>query len=286
MYNYLKNILIRLSIPKECHQLVLDAYNKMDKEDIDEGLCQYEDENVEYIAMLNFWHHLEEKNNISRYIGDLLFSLLMCKKAEELYKKKGYSEQLFIETMGDIKNKVIECKLVKKEWGVFVADWFAEFFRLRLFKFGRLQYELAHFGFTYKDDKYDLNPYMKSINVHISRTGERLDEKEIDKSFDLAIKFFRPMFDNKPILFRFESWLYYSKTQEFCKPDSNIRKFTSRFIKFKETNDPDISEMWRLFDDSIDDLNRLKADTSLRKKYLAHLKSGGKVGLGFGFLIK
>lgn len=286
MLKYLIDIMNRLSIPKECHKPIIKTYIEMPKEDIDMVLCQYEDENVEYMSILNNWRVIETKNHIKRYIGDLIFVLLMCQTLEKIYEKKGLSKDLFIETMKDITYKVDECKLVKKEIGTFVAEWFTEFFRLRLFKLGRLQYELAHFGFTYKDDKYDLNPYMRCVNVHIPRTGERLNPDDVDKSIDLAAKFFRPLFDNKPVLFRIDSWLLYSKTLEFSTPESNLYKFGARFIKFKEIDDPDISEMWRLFDDSMDDLSRLKANSSLRKKYLKHLVNGGKIGVGFGFFYK
>ena len=38
-------------------------------------------------------------------------------------------------------------------------------------------------------------------------------------------------------------------------------------------------------DSNTKDLNKLKANTSLRRKYLKYLKSGGKIGLGLGYFI-
>jgi len=285
MLDYLKNILVRLSIPNECHALVINAYNKIDQTDLDYFLCNYEDENVEYVAMLNNWQFINNKYKISKYLGDLLFSLLMCKKLEEIYERKGLSKELFIHTMKGISYTVIECKLVKKEWGTFVAWWYDDFFRLRRFAFNRIQLELTHFGYTYKDDKYSFNPYMRCLNFHIPRTGEGISPSIIDKSLEEGLKFFRPLFNNEVILIKCETWLFFDKTLEFLTPDSNIYKFASRFKIFKQKQDEGISELWRLFDTEINDINTLKADTSLRKKYLEHIKNGGKFGEGVGFFI-
>lgn len=301
-FEYLRNILVRLSIPTECHELVLAAYQKISKEDIEYVLCAYEDENVEFCAMLNNWQYINSRYKIRPFLGDLLFSLLMCQKLEELYEKKGYSKEMFIRTATGISYTVIECHLIKKEWGTFVAWWFDDFFRLRRFGFGRLQFELTHFGYTYINHGKVFTPTTRCLFLHIPRTGERLYPKEVDASIKEALAFFRPMFNNKPIIIKCESWVLFSKTIEFLDKDSNLYKFAKRFNIFKQKEFDNISDMWRLFDDEvyvsdpnqfeaggiikqIIELGKLKADTSLRRRYLEYLKQGGKIGEGVGFFI-
>lgn len=283
---YLESILRRLKFSNDCKTEVLFAYKKIkNKNEINKVLKQYKNEDINFTKVMESWQPLLKKYKINQYLGDLLFCLLLCEKQEELYRKRGLSNALFIETMQDLRYKAIECKLVKHKWGLFVTPWYGSFFKLRLFSLGRLQFEVYTFLVNYDSKNVHLKAGQPCLNVHIPRNGEPLDISECKKSISRAKKLFRPYFKNY-ILFSCDSWLLFNKTLEFASKDSNIYKF-SKFFKIIKTipvkNQSE--EMWRLFDDDTSNLTKLKADTSLRRKYLKYLKQGGKIGLGLGYFI-
>lgn len=283
---YLEDILKRLKFSSDCKTEVLSAYKKIkNKNEINKVLKQYKNEDVNFPKVIKSWQPLLKKYKINQYLGDLLFCLLLCEKLEALYRKKGLSNALFIETMQDLRYKAIECKLVKHKWGLFVTPWYGSFFKLKLFSLGRLQFEVYTFLADYNHKDVHLKAGQPCLNVHIPRNGEPLDINECKKSIARAKKFFKPYF-KKYILFSCDSWFLFNKTLEFVGKDSNIYKFSKFFKIIKMIPVKDQSEeMWRLFDDDTSNLDKLKADTSLRKKYLKYLKQGGKIGLGLGYFI-
>ncbi|MCQ2795186.1 MAG: acyltransferase domain-containing protein [Bacilli bacterium] len=284
--NYLNKILSDLSFDREAQKEVIKAYSLIkDKNDIKKILNLYKNENVDFPKLINTWQIVLKKYHVGIEIGDLMFCLLLCEKLEKLYKKHKLPHKLFIETMTDLRYKAIECKLVKKKWGLFVTPWYGSFFKLKLFSLGRLQFEVYTFLVDYHDKNITLKKGQPCLNVHIPRNGERLDIKEVKKSIARAKKFFKPYFKNY-ILFSCDSWFLYKKTLEFAGKDSNIYRFSQLFHLIDTIEVPhQEEEMWRLFDADTKDLNKLKADTTLRKKYLKYLKSGGKIGLGVGYFI-
>lgn len=283
---YLESILKRLKFSGDCKKEVLSAYKKIkDKNDINKILKQYKDEDIDFRKLIKKWQPVLKKYKINQYLGDLLFCLLLCEKLEMLYKEHGFSNALFIETMQDLRYKAVECKLVKGKWGLFVTPWYRTFFRLKLFSLGRLQFEIYTFMATYNQGNVHLKEGQPCLNVHIPRNGESLDINECKKSIARAKKFFKPYFKNY-ILFSCDSWFLSNKTLEFVGKDSNIYKFSKFFKMIKEIPVEDqAEEMWRLFDCDTSDLNKVKADTSLRKKYLKYLKRGGKINLQLGYFI-
>ena len=96
--------------------------------------------------------------------------------------------------------------------------------------------------------------------------------KEVNKSIARAKKFFKPYFKNY-ILFSCDSWFLFDKTLEFVGKDSNIYKFSKFFKMIEEIAVKEQSEeMWRLFDCDTSNLSKVKANTSLQKRYLKYLK--------------
>jgi len=56
------------------------------------------------------------------------------------------TDELFWDTIADLKFKLIECHDVYGIWGTFVASWYPWFYTMHRFKLGRLQYEAVHFS--------------------------------------------------------------------------------------------------------------------------------------------
>ena len=210
---------------------------------------------------------------------------MLCQNLEKLYRENGYSNELFHNTMLDIKYKLIECHLVKGIWGTFVSPWFEEFFYLNRFCFSILQFELAPFEIEYQDEKNIIHFNTPSINIHIPRTGKKMYKELIDKSINEAYEFYKNKFNNK-VLFKCHSWLLFPRNLDYLSSDSNIRYFYSLYNIIDTQYFSSYSETWRLFDCEYIILDKLPNDTSLRRGYIDLIKNNEKIGYSFGYFIK
>ena len=91
--------------------------------------------------------------------------------AGEKYIEKGLPEEIFRNTILDLRYKLEECREVYGICGSFVGDWFPGFFRLSRFALGRLQFELVPFQNVYHKNGHKLQEDSLVMNIHIPRHG-------------------------------------------------------------------------------------------------------------------
>ena len=218
------------------------------------------------------------------YTLKLLLFLCMTRQALVYYRERGLSDDLWRDTMMDLRYKLEECREVWGICGTFVATWFDGFFLLDRFTLGRLQFELREFKHTYEKGGVTLMEHSPVINVHIPRTGTPLDPASCDAAFAQAAKFYEKAFEGAPVAFICHSWLLYPANEQLLSPSSNVYAFMKRFDVL-ESGDygEDHPDLWRLFDRPYTgDVNRLPYDSSMRRAYVDHIRAGGKSGWGFG----
>ena len=223
------------------------------------------------------------------YTVDLLAYIYMSEPLRELYKAKGIGDDIWKNTMLDLKYKLLECHDVKHVWGTFVGRWFDGFFNLTRFAFGRLQFEVLPLEHEYSRNGKTLTASSPVIYVHIPRTFTPIDEKSCDEAYAMAKEFFKDKFDSEQVPFACHSWLLYPANFDIVSEKSNIYRFISEFDIFYSKDDKDDSrpEMWRLFDmDYTGDVNDYPENTSLRKRYKEYMLQGGKTGEGLGVFFR
>ena len=223
---------------------------------------------------------------VHEYTAKLLLCLCMSRTLREYYRKAGFSEKIWFTCMCDLKYKAVECRLVHGIWGSFVSEWFIRFFRMTRFGFEKLQFELISFEKDYAKNGVCLTPGSTVINVHIPRTGGRLDEAGLKSSFKQAAAFFRENFQTEPIVFVCSSWLLFPKNLEVLSPSSNLYRFISLFDLIAHGEYADYSQVWRLFDKEYQgDVDQLPQDTSFRRAYADWIRKGEKTGWGDGVYV-
>ncbi len=234
-------------------------------------------------ALLSKVRPIAEVLRIHIYTMELLFLLCLSRHTKKMYAEKGLSEELFLHTMLDLRYKLEECREVSGTCGTFVAGWFAGFFHMTRFAFGRLQFEILPFGKTYSRNGKTLTEDSPVINMHIPRTGTPLTPASCDEAFRLAAAFFRPQLGEHPVVFVCHSWLLYPPQREFLPPHSNLIPFMNRFEIIEWKDYEGHPHLWRIFDRMYDgNPEHLPYDTSLRKAYVDRIKQGGKTGEGYG----
>lgn len=221
---------------------------------------------------------------IHPYTGGLLLYLCLADGMRAHYRTAGLPDTLFWNALADLGYKLEECRLVHGINGTFVAQWFAGFFKLERFAFGRLQFELYRLKKPCTCRGISLPVGAKAIAVHIPRTGTRLDHALVTQAYEMARDFYKNEFGDGPVVFSCSSWLLYPWNLEILSPTSNLRAFILDYEIVRSGDYPDYSSLWRLFDcNYTGNADDLPQDSSLRRAYAARVKRGEPLGYGTGF---
>lgn len=253
---------------------ILDGYTEKAELSIDETICRLSE--------------LSEKYGVNEYSLDLLLVINGLPYIHEKFREKGLSDEVFYETMDDIRCKINECVECKGVVGTFVLGWYDRFFKAECFGFGRFQYETAVYDLP--DHKMSCGKVIKKgdifINMHIPSRGIPLTDGVRYDSYKKAYEYFAPRFDDGIVIFGCHSWLLYDKHLEFLPENSNIRKFLSDFELISTKEHDDFDDKWRIFGRYADlPDSELPRDTSLRAAYADWLTGGHRSGSGFGLFL-
>ena len=218
------------------------------------------------------------------------------------YKEKNIPENIFWDTMSDIKIWIDDHRARTDEDGVFELHWLMHHMNLNIFKVGRLQYQkfIWYFKTTYDKNGVKIGIGDKFINMHIPR-GAKLDYDECVKSLDMAKEFFAKYFPDFPNnKYACHSWLLYSGNKNFMPEGSNILKFASLYDVIEENEDPESAYLWlygqkfknaeliknRKETGNYGHIDVLPQKSSLQKSTIDFIKNGGIFGEALGVIIK
>lgn len=239
------------------------------------------------------WDALEEElNSLSEKIGTheytlpLLYFMYCAKTLEQKYYDAGIDHVIYLDSMNDLKCKLMECKKVFDLWGTFVGFWFPWFFEMKRFALGRFQYERVPFSReTYSKCGYVVHKGDVVYNMHIPSSGPIPYDKRID-SYRKAYEFFKNELNGKPIVFVCDSWLLHKGNEEFIPEDSNIRSFMRDFDIIDSRDTDKFDNAWRVFGHPGLGLPETwPAETSLQKAFRDRMINNGKTGIGFGVIL-
>ena len=229
---------------------------------------------------------ISKKYNVNEYSLHLLLIIHGLPYMHKRFLDRGLSDEVFYETMDDMRCKVNECIECMGVIGTFVIGWDDRFFRATCFGFGRFQYELAEYG-EEKDFVLSCGKVLKKgdryVNMHIPSRGIPLtDEVRLD-SYRKAYGYFKQFFDGGAVIFGCHSWLLFGKHPEFLPENLNILKFLGDFEMIYSHETENFEVIWRVFGKYSNlPYNELPRDTSLRKAYAEWLCAGNKTGAGYG----
>lgn len=267
----LKSLLTTIKHPVACNHLNTIIKNYDISYDID------------YEYNTTIINDIAELTNIEKETVLLLVYILMSKRLKEYYDAKGYSEDMWIDAMSDLKDRLNECFSIKHIWGS-DTDWFARFFNFNLFALGRLQFNYSNLYADYNGKTVKLKKGDKVIGVHIPG-GRPLDKSEVLDSFIKAKEFFRKDFYEK-VPFVCKTYLFHSSMVDLYKPTSNLKWFYDLFDVYYQEDTDHILDAWRIFNCEVKDYANLPENTSLQKGLKRFLQDGGKMGVGVGILFR
>ena len=225
---------------------------------------------------------IEEQSGIQPETVDMVFLISCLPRVLERYREGSVPEEIFWDSMDDLRCKLLECYRIRGVWGTFVVEWYPSFFRLQRFAFGRLQFE--HMTFSLENVP-GLKPGQTVYNCHIPSSGP-LTPEAVDDSLRRAKAFFEKELQGGKMPVYCHSWMLYPPHVALFSDHSNLRRFAERFTVLRSIEDPSNQSFWRIFDCEWDPaiVANLPEDTSLRRAFKAFLQSGNVMGFGEGIL--
>ncbi|MGN0365915.1 MAG: acyltransferase domain-containing protein [Suilimivivens sp.] len=223
-----------------------------------------------------FYHMILQKENAKEKF--LVYYCRFACDTYQKYKENRLEDALFYETFKDI---TIWCNHCFKEHGIYgiaVYDWFWRFFELKLFRFGRLEYEIMDAEYDVKLRKFIKRSEESCIAIHIPQDGA-LKWEECEKSLHTAYTWFGTEID-----YICHSWLLFPGLREVLPENSNIIKFQKHFQILKVDYNEREAE-WRIFGPVLRVIRDYPEETSLQRTAKAYLLEGKSLGVGLGKLI-
>ena len=231
---------------------------------------------------------IAEETGEHEYTINLVVLLNCTKPLLAEYKKKGIGEDIYWNTIVDLKVKAIECMENFGIWGTFVEGWFRAFYTLERFGLGRLQFEFSDFGEEFYDDN---GVFIKDsefvLGLHIpSHLGPLTYEARMD-SYKKAFDFFKDRFDGKHIIICCNSWLLYPDNLNILPENSNAADFILDFEPLDIKKTYDFGDCWRIFGQGKSCLKpaELQRETKMQKAFAEWFDQGKKAGSAYSMII-
>lgn len=190
----------------------------------------------------------------------------------EVYRERGMSEQIFVDTMSCFSRFVREHKESFGEYGFDRAFWMGRQLSCRIFRLGTLEYE-------YSQDEDG----GKIISVHIPSNADlsaQSIENSLSRSKEFLARFGGEYANAKYACF---SWLLAPALKEVLPQQSKILYFQSLFDIKEVYEDNDGYKLW-VFKNSALQPEDFPENTSLQRNLKKYVLAGGKVGEAYGIL--
>ncbi len=247
------------------------------------------DYNTDFNGMMKKMDNIANITGVHAFVVYLLFCVVFLKPLKTFHEQKNLEESIWRETCLDVKYKMYHCVNIYNICGIFDMDmvWMARYYKVDRFPMGRLQFEIVYLEEDRIIQGVSLKKGSPMINVHIPRTGEKLDMVEAYKSYARGAQFFKDLFPDEYVVFCCETYFFHESVLGIVKVGSNMHKFTSDYTVFPYKDDKDYFEMWRVFDCYVDasNLDTLPTNTTFRRDLVEYLKTGKPVGEGRGIFI-
>ena len=226
-------------------------------------------------------HGLQETTGIHPYTIDMLYLLCLLPDLEEQYGREGIPTRFFHSFVENLKQAACNCQKIHGVWGTDIAWWLIDFFKLKLFSIGRLQFKrrkLRKAMGGYAEGSY-------YIDVHIPG-GAPLTPALCAASYAEAAAFFRARYGMEQTLFGCHSWLLSPELRTILPENSNILAFARDYTILQTRMDPTSSAVSFIFHvPSVPaDLETLPEETSLQKALKTYLQGGKTINTAFGIL--
>lgn len=222
-----------------------------------------------------FCSEIKQRENF-RILFLYCYARMAC-EVYPLYHEQKIPERIYWDTFYDLTLWCENCYRLSGEYGIGQYDWFFLHLDLKLFRLGRLEFEILPSPWALQTDSVEIHPGNTIIHVHIPQ-GEPLDAAACQNAFKQAQCFW-----GHPYAYLCHSWLLYPGLQEILRPTSHILRFQKFFTLLQTDYDTREAEE-RIFDKVESNPRNYSENTSLQRAAKSYLLSGNRLGNGLGIL--
>jgi len=216
--------------------------------------------------------------SVHRYEINLAVLFALAPYSEHFYTEKGHSHKIWIDSILDLKWKMLDCVDINGFAGIRTASlaWFDRWFFGERFAFHRLQFEINPSGKAYKSESFDIKLGEPLISVHIpsARNGIKFDKENREISYQMAREYYGGELGTEKPVFSCNSWLLAPYHSEILPETSNIRQFKEEF----EIVSSGVCT-WHLpmlfGTESIPEAKDLPESSSIQRAYKKYMLNGG-----------
>ena len=283
---YLLSFMRSYDYPEAAVKTVLWAWDAvcadpMSAKRMAEAVAVYEaDQLFAYKGQLEQLMLIAQRTGVPKETVDLLYVMSLTRHLEAKYEARELPHRIYRDSMLDIRCKLLECRQVRKLWGLSVAYWYERFFLLTRFALGRLQFELRRAPIAMEQGGYRVEEGDLVVNMHIPSSGP-LTRELCEDSFRQAYAWYKPLFPDGVVPMVCHSWLLAGEHLQMLKAESNIRGFMDVFHLYP-TETPVTGDLWRVFGIETENWSLYPRDTTLRRAYGEVLDRGEVPHVGHG----
>lgn len=214
---------------------------------------------------------------------NLYVYIRLSERTLEEYRKRGYPEEVFYDTMKDI---TIDSRRYEELTGVYGISpkphrwWITYHLACQMFRFGRLQFNFKPAPFDFELDGRLIKEGKVGLNAHISRY-EPLSEEACEDSYARAKEFAKKHLGMSDPFFFCNSWLIHPWMTEDLPETSRIVQFQKKY-KVIHIEQDENAVIHQVFDHECDDPHDYPEDNSLRRAAKKRLIEGKPLGLALG----
>lgn len=269
--DFIKKLVNHLSLPKEAETVIDQTLKTISDSAQFRELSHMIESSRPFGEILTKIREYSVTLDVHEYTLTMVLLIANAHICHQRYLDNGIDEQIFWDTIMDLKYKIQECKNVYHVWGIFVFEWYQIIFETKLFKLGRLEYHII-----------PLKNGEPIVNIHIPSCGS-LKHNDVLESYKMARAFFGNTHGNMTA-FTCGSYLLFPEYRKAVFPEgSNTYLFAEDFHMLRTTYTEEFGNAWRVFSKDYDgDTTKLPADTSMQRAFIRYLNNGGKSGSGRG----
>ncbi|MBQ9911339.1 MAG: hypothetical protein IJM50_07560 [Lachnospiraceae bacterium] len=237
-------------------------------------------------TLLPLLKEVSERTGIHEYTVSLLFFILLMPHLRALYRQKEIPSVFYKDFEKHLRASVTECRRISGICGIRNAWWYLDFYRLKLFSIGRLQYRWRRFKKTAEAGGLFLQEGTYYADVHIP-PGAPLTKTACALSYSRAADFFRSRFHADRIIFCCHSWLLSPDLKKILPEDSNILRFSKDYTVWEMSDDSGDNAAAYIFhlEHMPDCPEELPEQTSLQRSVKKLLQEGKSLRIAKGAML-
>lgn len=289
--NIIRQFCETYAFPEDTAAALAEAYGKLQAHPegyalfLSQRECCRDDLIFDHVPVFQALHSLEEMTGIPAFTVDMLYLIILMPLLKARYEAEGIPQRYFDGFAENLRHTEKACFTVYGIHGVSTGWWLIDYFKLKLFTIGRLQFRRRRFrisgtgtGFQFREGDY-------YVDVHIP-PGDALTREKCLAAYREAACFFCKRFGMKTIIFGCFSWMLSPALGEMLPAGSNILAFAGDYILLEIRKDPSSSAVSFIFNvpDLPADVDLLPEKTGLQRAVKRHLKAGKTIDPAFGLM--